>query len=157
MARFIAGVAAAFLLLTGAFLMWQSKASQTSLAPIPAAEASSRQSLTAESSPVGPRALTPFTREPPEATPKSREQKRFSRADKNDDGRIDKAELFDPRRKAFAKLDGNGNGTLSFEEWANKTVEKFAMADRDRSGWLNAAEYASTAPPPPKRRATCAC
>ena len=54
----------------------------------------------------------------PEASPKSREQKRFARADKDDDGRITTAELFEPRQKAFAKLDKIGNGALSFEEWA---------------------------------------
>jgi hypothetical protein len=95
--------------------------------------------------------------EPPEATPKSREEKRFARADKDDDGRITAAELFEPRRKAFAKLDTNGNGSLSFEEWAAKTVDKFRGADKDRTGWLTAAEYATTAPPPPKRKPTCSC
>jgi hypothetical protein len=92
----------------------------------------------------------------PEATPKSREQKRFSRADKDKDGRIQREELFAPRRKAFAKLDKNGNGTLSFDEWAVRTVDKFAGADRDRSGWLTPAEYATTAPPPSKRT-RCSC
>ena len=155
MARFLIGVAAAFLLLTGAFMMWQSKASKTTLAPVPFAAGSP------PSAPLGPypssSAFRAFTRQAPEATPKSREQKRFSRADKNDDGRVDKAELFDPRRKAFGKLDANADSTLSFDEWATKTVEKFASADKDRSGWLSAAEYATTAPPPPKPRATCAC
>ena len=100
---------------------------------------------------------TPEVRAPLLATPKSREEKRFARADKDDDGRITAAELFEPRRKAFAKLDTDGNGALSFEEWAAKTVEKFASADQDRSGWLTPAEYASTAPPPPKRKAICSC
>jgi hypothetical protein len=156
MARFLAGIAAAFLLFTGAFLVWQSKAASPQLAqaaydPAPAPPASA-------AAPGQSPAFKAFdTRRAPEATPKSREQKRFGRADKNDDGRIDRAELFDPRRKAFAKLDANGNGALSFEEWATKTVEKFASADRDRSGWLSAAEYATTAPPPPKRKASCSC
>lgn len=94
---------------------------------------------------------------PPVASQKSRDEKRFARADKDDDGRITAAELFEPRRKAFAKLDTNGNGTLSFEEWAVKTVDKFASADRDRSGWLTPAEYVLTAPKPPKRKAVCSC
>jgi Ca2+-binding EF-hand superfamily protein len=92
----------------------------------------------------------------PEATPKSREQKRFGRADKDDDGRITRAELIEPRRKAFAKLDANGNGSLSFEEWAVKTLDKFGGADKDASGWLTPAEYASTAPKPAKPK-RCAC
>ena len=67
----------------------------------------------------------------PEATAKSREQKRFSRVDKDKDGRIEKEEVLAPRRKAFAKLDTNGNGALSFEEWAAKTIDKFGGADAD--------------------------
>ena len=92
----------------------------------------------------------------PEASPKNREERRFSRADKNKDGKIEAEEIFGARRKAFAKLDANGNGALSFEEWAAKTIEKFQGADKDRTGWLTAAEYATTAPPPPKH-AKCSC
>ena len=76
--------------------------------------------------------------EAPEASAKSREEKRFSRADKNKDGKIEAEELLEPRRKAFAKLDINGNGTLSFEEWAVTTIDKFKGADKDRNGWLTA-------------------
>jgi hypothetical protein len=91
------------------------------------------------------------------ASPKSREEKHFSRADKDKNGRIEREELMAPRRKAFAKLDTNGNGMLSFEEWAVKTVGKFDGADKDRSGWLSPTEYATTAPPPPKRKPRCGC
>jgi len=93
----------------------------------------------------------------PEATAKSREARRFSRADKDKNGRVEREELLGPRRKAFAKLDANGNGTLSFEEWAIKSIDKFQGADRDRSGWLTPVEYATTAPPPPKKKPACAC
>src|SRR5206468_6869045 len=92
----------------------------------------------------------------PEASAKSREEKRFSRADKNKDGKIESEELLGPRRKAFAKLDANGNGALSFEEWAVKTITKVKDADKDRNGWLSPAEYATTAPPAPKHKA-CSC
>ena len=95
--------------------------------------------------------------EAPEASAKSREEKRFSRADKNKDGKIESEEIFGARRKAFAKLDANGNGALSFEEWAAKTIDKFKGADGDKSGTLTAAEYATTAPPPPKAPAKCGC
>ncbi len=74
----------------------------------------------------------------PKPRPKSREEKRFSRADKDKNGRIEREELLAPRRKAFAKLDKNGNGKLAFEEWAVKTIGKFAGADKDRSDWLSA-------------------
>ena len=146
MARFLAGAAACFLLLTGAFLFWQSSAAQSpSLPDAPPAQSATGSSLF--SAPL----------EAPEASPKSREEKRFSRADKNKDNKIEADEIFAPRRKAFAKLDVNGNGSLSFEEWAAKTITKFQGADRDHSGWLTAAEYATTAPPPPRHKTRCAC
>ena len=146
MLRFIAGAAACFLLMTGAFILWQGRAQESPALP--------------EAPP--PRLANPAMMMPakvpeaPEATPKSREEKRFSRADKDKNGRIEREELLAPRRKAFAKLDSNGNGTLSFEEWAVKTVTKFGGADKDRSGFLTPAEYATTAPPPPKKK-RCAC
>ena len=146
--RFFAGVAACFLMMTGAFLLWQSKAEEAPLPEAPAASDPSAEPLLA--SPVS-------MRRAPEASPKSREQKRFARADKDDDGRITKAELLEPRRKAFAKLDKNGNGALSFEEWAVTTLDKFGGADKDRSGWLTPVEFATTAPKPVKRRSSCAC
>ena len=146
MARFLAGAAACFLLITGAFLLWQGQAQEAPLLPdAPAARAGGPAMVVAGGIPQAP-----------EATPKSREQKRFSRADKAKNGSIAKEELLAPRRKAYAKLDTNGNGTVSFEEWAVKTLDKFAGADKDRTGTLTPAEYAATAPPPPKRK-KCAC
>jgi hypothetical protein len=145
-ARFLAGAAACFLLLTGAFLFWQSRAAEHPTLPAaPAARATGASLFNA---------AQPLTA--PEASPKSREEKRFSRADKNKDGKIAAEELLGARRKAFAKLDANGNGALSFEEWAAKTIDKFQGADSDRNGWLTPAEYATTAPPPPKKQ-RCAC
>ena len=144
MARFLAGAAACFLLLTGAFLLWQSHAQQgPQLPPAPEARVAG--------SPMASPLIAP------EADAKSRAEKRFSRADKNKDGRIESEEIFGARRKAFAKLDTNGNGALSFDEWAAKTIDKFKGADADKSGWLTAAEYATTAPPPPKHPAKCQC
>jgi hypothetical protein len=143
MARILAGIAAFILLVTGTILFWRSSASQPALPPPPAS--AGQPSMVAQPLP-----------EPPEATPKSREERRFSRADKDKNGRIEREELLGPRRKAYAKLDKDGNGTLSFEEWAVRTVDKFGGADKDRSGWLTPAEYATTAPPPPKKK-RCAC
>jgi hypothetical protein len=143
MARFLAGAAACFLLLTGAFLLWQSRAQGPILPNAPAPRTAG--------SPLASPLMAP------EATAKSREERRFSRADKNKDGKIESEEIFGARRKAFAKLDTNGNGALSFEEWAAKTIDKFRGADADKSGWLTAVEYAATAPPPPKHPAKCSC
>ena len=95
--------------------------------------------------------------EAPEADPKSKEEKRFDRADKDDDGKIVLAELVEPRRKPFAKLDVNGDGRLSFEEWAVKTIDKFKGADADRNAALTRAEYATTAPKPKAKKPACDC
>ena len=146
MARFLAGAAACFLLLTGAFLFWQSRAAETSLLPEAPPARMAGPALVAQNN----------VPQAPEASPKSREERRFSRADKDKNGRIEREELLASRRKAFAKLDKNGNGSLSFEEWGHTTIDKFAGADKDRSGWLTPAEYATTAPPPPKKK-RCAC
>ena len=143
MARTLAALVSGLFLIIGAVLLWQGRPDKAEAIPLPPAPQASGQ-------------RTPLP-EPPEATPRSREEKRFARADKDDDGRITAAELFEPRRKAFAKLDVNGNGVLSFEEWAVRTIDKFAGADGDKSGWLTPAEYATTAPPPPKRKARCSC
>jgi len=144
MARFLAGAAACFLLLTGAFLLWQGRAHEAPLLPA------------APPPRTGAPSMVVAVPQAPEATPKSREEKRFSRADRDKNGKIEREELLEPRRKAYAKLDANGNGTLSFGEWAVTTIDKFAGADKDRSGTLTPAEYATTAPPPPKPK-KCAC
>ena len=144
MARFLAGALACFLMMTGAFLLWQARGEggpQLPPAPPPGAE---------------PRPAIAAPAKAPEATPQSREEKRFARADKDKNGLIQVEELLAPRRKAYAKLDKNGDGRLSFEEWAVKTIDKFNGADRDRTRTLTAAEYATTAPKPPKRK-TCSC
>jgi hypothetical protein len=146
MLRFFAGAASSFLLMTGAFLMWQSRAEENPGLPDPPPARAFSASMLSKGERL----------QAPEASPKSREERRFSRADRNDDGKIEAEELLSPRRKAFAKLDKNGNGILSFEEWAHTTIDKFTGADKDRSRFLTPAEYATTAPPPPKHK-TCSC
>jgi hypothetical protein len=133
--RFFAGVVSTLLLVAAGFFIWKSQAQTDELIP-PAPPA------VALVTPLKPERLAT----PPEATPKSREEKRFARADKDDDGRITKLELLEPRRKAFAKLDVNGNGNLSFEEWAVRTTGKFTEADDMATARSRRVEYASTAP-----------
>lgn len=144
MRRFLAGALASFLMLTGAFLLWQGRAEEGPKLP-----------------PAPPKSPTPamVIQKPvtaPEATEKSREEKRFDRADRDNDGKIVLAELLQPRQKDYAKLDTNHDGKLSFEEWAHTTIDKFKGADGDRNGLLTRAEYATTAPPPPKKP-RCSC
>jgi hypothetical protein len=146
MARILAGVAAFFLLLTGVFLIWQGRAEESTMPPAP------NPRLAAIPGPLRLSAI----RAAPEADAKSKEEKRFARADKDENGRISLTELVEPRRKAFSKLDLNQDGKLSFEEWAVKTIDKFEDADADQSKWLTPAEYAATGPKP-RKKPVCSC
>jgi hypothetical protein len=145
MVRWIAGFAAVILLVAGAVLALQSRAAAPEIpsAPDPRLAAASTR-------------LSPIPNAP-EADARSKEQKRFARVDKDEDGRITLAELVEPRRKAFAKLDLDHDGKLSFEEWAVRTIDKFAEADSDKSKSLNPTEYATTAPKPRPAKPACAC
>lgn len=145
MVRIAIGVLSVLLLLAGAFLLVRNRAEAER--PIPPAPQPVAEETAAGSDGVG---------RPPQASEKSKEEKRFGRADKDKDGRVTLDELFQPRRKAFAKLDTNGDGRLSFEEWATSTSEKFAKADADRSGWLTPREYETTKAKPAKPK-KCAC
>jgi hypothetical protein len=131
--------------MTGAFLIWQSRAASAPALPdAPAARAHS-PSIFGADQPL----------KAPEASPKTREEKRFSRYDHDKDGEVEAAEYLASRHKNFDKLDGDHNGALSFQEYAVKGTEKFNGAG-GKKGWLSAAEFATTAPPPPKRK-TCSC
>ena len=146
MLRFFAGAAAAFLLLTGAFLIWQSHAAQAPSLPGAPAPRPASASLFGGSEPL----------QAPEASPKSREEKRFSRYDHNKNGRVEADEYLAARRRNFDKLDADHNGALSFQEYAIKGIQKFNAADHVRDGWLSPAEFVATAPPPPKQK-SCSC
>ena len=148
MGRFLAGIAACLLLVTGGILIWQSKAAGPSLPGAPQARLAAMQ--------VSGMRLAPIP-DAPSADPATKEQKRFGRADKNRDGRVTLAELIEPRRKPFERLDLDHDGKLSFEEWAVKTIGKFNDADADRSKVLTATEFATTAPKPKVAKPGCSC
>lgn len=138
MLRFLAGAAACFLLMTGAFLIWQSRAAdRPGLPPAPPARGYSASMLTAQ----------PL--QAPEASSQSREEKRFSRYDHDKDGKVEAAEYLAARQRNFDKLDVDHNGALSFQEYAVKGIEKFNAAG-GKKGWLTPAEFVATAPPTPK-------
>ena len=146
MLRFFAGAAACFLLLTGAFLIWQSRAERgPGLPGAPTARAAGA-SLFGAQAPL----------QAPEASAKTREEKRFSRYDKNKDGKVEADEYLAARHKNFDKLDTDHNGGLSFQEYAAKGIEKFNAAGGHK-GWLSATEFVATAPPPAKHKAACSC
>ncbi len=148
MGRFLAGIASCLLLVTGAVFIWQGRAQE------PAFPAAPQPRLAAAANAV-PLTLKPIG-QAPSADPKSKEEKRFGRVDKNEDGRISLAELVEPRRKAYAKLDVNQDGKLAFEEWAFKTIDKYETANGDRDAWLTPVEFATTAPKP-RQKPACGC
>ena len=144
MLRFLAGAAACFLLMTGAFLIWQSHAAQGPSLPNAPAPRAYSASMVSDGS-----------LQAPEASAKTREEKRFSRYDHNKDGKVEADEYLAARRRNFDKLDIDHNGALSFQEYAVKGIDKFNAAG-GKKGWLSAAEFVATAPPAPKRKA-CSC
>lgn len=148
MLRFFAGVAAAILLMTGGLFVYRGWAADDRILP-----AAPPPRVAVAEAPPEPVAAVP------EATARTREEKRFDRYDKDRDGIVTREEYLASRRKAFAKLDVNGDGRLSFDEWAVRTTGKFAGADRDKSGTLNRAEFATTAVQrkAPARKPRCDC
>ena len=141
--RYLAGGAAALAMAGAGVLVFgrpQAPAAGLPAAPPPVASAQQDEA--------------PLPETVPEASPRTREQKRFGRYDKDRNGAITREEYLTSRRKAYAKLDRNGDGVLQFEEWSGKTLVKFATADRDKSGAMDAAEFATTAV---KRKPARAC
>lgn len=124
------GVAAAALVGAGALFLTSGPASQAVLPAQSQARAG---------------AAEPLPDAAPEATDRTREQKRFDRYDKDRDGTVTREEYLAQRRKAYARLDTNGDGQLSFDEWAVKATTKFASADADKSAGMSPAEFATTA------------
>src|SRR3954469_19152143 len=147
--RFSAGAASALLLAGAGVFIWSSRAQQD-VAILPSAP-------TADGAGAGADSGSPAT--PPSADDRSREQRRFDRADRDNDGRVTLAELTYPRQRAFARLDTNRDGRLSFEEWAVRTLTKFSGADANHDGALGREEFATTAPHrrPAPRQARCNC
>lgn len=157
MGRFLAGSVAALLLVAAGLFWWQSEADRNA-GPLVAHGGAKAQPLTLP--PEGdPNARGTAPPAVPEASARTREQKRFDRYDRNRDGIVTRAEMMASRAAAFRKLDKDGNNLLSFEEWAVRTSDRFTGADRDKDGRLSRAEFAATAPKarPPVKRTACAC
>ena len=138
MLRFFAGAGSAMLLLAAGFFIWTGIAGEET-SPVPPPPAG-----------PGPASGEGAPEPPPAADARSKEQRRFDRADRDKNGRIGLDELFQPRRRAFARLDTDHDGRLSFEEWAVRTATKFGEADANRDRALDRTEFAATAP---RRRA----
>ena len=148
--RFLAGAGSALLLAAAGIVIWTGRGQQEAKA-VPAAPAA------VATEEAGLDSGTPAT--PPTADERTREQRRFDRADRDRNGSVTLAELTYPRQRAFARLDANHDGRLSFEEWAVRTLTKFSTADANHDGALNRTEFATTAPHrrAPAHQARCNC
>lgn len=130
-----------------AILLWQSAgdapaAQAAAMAPAPVPIASAPEPVVEPDMP---------------AKPRTREEKRFARADRDDDGRITRDEYLVARRRNYDKLDSDGDGRLSFAEYAASGIDKFTGADTDGDGRLIPAEFATTAPKARKTAARAPC
>ena len=152
MIRYAMGAVAAILLVLAGVFAWKGRAAADPAVP---------QSVKAAVATSTPDAAPSHRRRsgfyPPAASDQDKSARRFARADKDKDGKIELAEMLAGRRKGFDKLDANHDGVLSFEEYTAKTREKFTEADEDHNGWLSATEYAETAPRKKPHAARCAC
>ena len=135
MGRFLAGVASALLLAAAGMFFWQGAGANSGQAVLPGAPPVEERPFTLADIPRAPSA--------PEET---KEEKRFGRYDKDENGAINLAEYTANRRKGYDRLDVNRDGVLSFAEYVQKTSDKFRKADRDRTGVLSRVEFAATKP-----------
>jgi len=133
--RYWVGALAALVLVVGGVSYWRSTAAAKHGLP-------SAPQAKADKSGDGENIDTPP--QPPAADDKTREEKRFSRADHDKNGIVSRDEFLAARHRNFAKLDVNNDGVLSFDEYAAKAEDKFAKADTDHSGGLNPKEFAAT-------------
>ncbi|MCP1470735.1 hypothetical protein J3E64_002428 [Sphingobium sp. OAS761] len=152
MGRLLAGGLMALLLVAAGLFWWQGRARNE---PVPELAVAPAPPPSVEPLPQGDEdAVGDAPPMPPEASPQTREQKRFARYDRNRDGVITRIEMMGSRTRAFKALDKDGDNLLSFEEWAVATSDRFGAADTDRDGKLTPAEFAATAP---KRSAKPKC
>ena len=117
MRRLLAGSAATLLLVTGTVLIWRGSAEPSAVPAAPTPR------LASAMAPIN-LARIPSA---PSADLKNKEEKRFARADKDEDGRITLAELVEPRRKAYARLDIDQDGRLSFKNGRSRRSTNSTM------------------------------
>lgn len=153
MGRFVAGGIAALLAVAGGLFWWQGIAGpeRSTLPPPPPATMAAIE-VPGEGDEATQGDAPPM---PAEADPRSKEERRFDRYDRDRDGIIGRNEMMSSRTKAFKVLDKDGNNLLSFEEWAVATADRFAQADADMDGKVTRPEFAATAPKKVAVRCKC--
>lgn len=140
MNRVALGAVGALLLVSAGLFWWQGRAELERGAPPPDISGTGAPSDVAIALP----SADPHGRGPglPGAAKRlqSKEEKRFTRFDKNRDGQIGRAEMLSTRVKAFQKIDLNHDNLLTFEEWAVKTSNRFKEIDRNGDGIVSRQE-----------------
>ena len=134
--------------MTGAFLIWQSRAEQAPGLPA-APRAAGRRA------PSMLRARRRCRR--PRRAPKSREEKRFSPR-RQEQGREDRGRGILGRAPQGVRQARHQRQRRAVVRGMGGQDDRQVQGRRQgpQSGWLTAAEYATTAPPPPKHK-TCSC
>src|SRR3546814_13648772 len=110
--RMLAGGGAVLLLGMAGLFLFGSRAAAPLLPPAPPLEAIA--------------APAPLPSKAPEASEKTREQKRFDRYDKDRDDLITRAELLAPRRNADATLATDHDRRLCSAEWCVHTSHNYS-------------------------------
>ena len=141
MSRFLGGAAACFLFLTGALLFWQSRAAENPRLPAAPPAHASGTSVFSARQPL----------EAPEASPKSREEKRFAAPTRTRTARS-RAKRCSTATQGVRQARLQRGRDAQLRGMGGEVHPKFKGADSDRTGWLTPAEYATTAPPPPKKK-----
>jgi hypothetical protein len=147
MGRILVGTGSVTLLLLAGFFAWKGFA-QRNDSPVPAAPAQVETAALDD--------VPEIPGQPPAADARTREQRRFDRADRDNNGNVTLEEMTFQRQRNFQRLDTDHNGQLNFQEWAASTLRKFADADANHDRALNRAEFATTAPRP-RRTASARC
>lgn len=156
MKRSLFGALAALMLVAAGVFWWQGRAAVEQAAP-PPVPSSAPSDIDGEDDGLPEADMSDVEGpEPPTARAASREERRFNRLDRNQDGRITRNEMMAARARDFRKLDVDGNNLLTFEEWAVKTSDRFRNADANNDGALTREEFATTKPPArPKQKCKC--
>ena len=123
MRRVLVGTGSVTLILLAGFFAWKGFA-QRNDSPVPTAPLQVA-AADAEEVPEVPG-------QPPAADARTREQRRFDRADRDNNGSVTLEEMTFQRQRNFQRLDADHNGQLSFQEWAASTLRKFGDADANR-------------------------
>lgn len=157
MKRSLFGALSALMLVAAGLFWWQGHAAVEQAAPLAAIASAPPDQDAALEDEIPDADLSGMEGpEPPTARTATREERRFNRLDRDQDGRITRKEMMALRVRDFRKLDTDGNNLLTFEEWAVKTSDRFKAADANGDGWLGRKEFETTRPKePPKPKCKC--